>query len=423
MLHFRILSTCLAIATLTACGLTATRSALPTVVQPYDHQTGDATRTKSTYKQLHSFGSGADGANPAAPFLNVNGTLYGTTEEGGAYGAGVVFSMTPVGVEHVLHSFGKGVDGASPVGGLVELNGTLFGTTIGGGRFHNHTPGGNGTVFSITTAGKERVLYNFGKGKDASNPAASLIAVNGTLYGTTLGGGLNTWGTVFSITPAGKERVLHSFGGSDDGRSPLSPLVALGSTLYGTTEYGTYQSGDAGAVFSITLKGTEKLLYTFGRTRYDGAAPFSGLTVANGMLYGTTMWGGAQSSGTVYRITTDGKEKVLYSFLLADSNDGRNPVGGLTRVKNILYGTTLCGGSASVDCRGSFKRAPGGTIFSITLKGKETVLYSFGHKPTDGAQPQATLLLTNGVLYGTTYYGGASGRSGMGSGSAFLYAP
>ena len=94
---------------------------------------------------LHSFGSGSDAAYPAAPLLNVRGTLYGTTAYGGAYGKGTVFSMSLTGTdEKVLHSFGHGSDGETPLAGLIYVKGALYGTTSAGGK------DGDGTVFALT---------------------------------------------------------------------------------------------------------------------------------------------------------------------------------------------------------------------------------------------------------------------------------
>ena len=89
-------------------------------------------------KVLHFFGNGTDGSAPIAPLADVRGTLYGTTESGGTYpcghtGCGTVFSITTGGVEKALYSFGNGTDGAVPFAGPVDVNDTLYGTTQGGG--------------------------------------------------------------------------------------------------------------------------------------------------------------------------------------------------------------------------------------------------------------------------------------------------
>lgn len=93
---------------------------------------------------LHSFGSGSDGANPIGSLIELNGKLYGTTVNGGAYGGGTVFSITPGGKEKVRHSFGAGYDGGGPEAGMIDAGGTLYGTTVGGGT------DGRGTVFALT---------------------------------------------------------------------------------------------------------------------------------------------------------------------------------------------------------------------------------------------------------------------------------
>jgi uncharacterized repeat protein (TIGR03803 family) len=236
----------------------------------------------------------------------VNGTFYGTTEEGGPVGTncprgcGTVFSIIPGGTEKVLYSFGNGTDGAFPTAGLIDVNGTLYGTTeLGGSQTGVGCGGGCGTVFSITPGGKETVLHSFRGGTDGEFPEAGLIDVNGTLYGTTSGGaGQYGDGTVFSITPGGKEKVLHNFSGGD-GAEPLATLLNVNGTLYGTT----YQGGGQGTVFSITLSGNVTVLYSFGGRSGDGAYPMSGLSYVNGTFYGTTFLGGAYDGGAVYSIT------------------------------------------------------------------------------------------------------------------------
>jgi uncharacterized repeat protein (TIGR03803 family) len=252
---------------------------------------------------LHRFAGPPDGKQPYAPLRNVNGTLYGTTELGGAYNSGTVFSISPGGKEKVLYSFRNSPDGALPAAGLIDVTGTLYGTTRSGGAYgaYSCVPA-CGTVFIITPSGKEKVLYSFGKGSDGVEPATALVEVKGTLYGTTCCGGANCGsvgcGTVFSITPSGRETVLHSFNGSD-GLGPGATLLNVNGTLYGTTNGGgAYKDG---TVFSITRSGHETVLYSF-KGGQDGDLPQSGLSYVNGTFYGTTPSGGAHNDGTVYSI-------------------------------------------------------------------------------------------------------------------------
>ena len=118
--------------------------------------------------------------------VEIGTTFYGTTEAGGKSGpdgAGTVFSVTPSGDEKIVHSFGVRGDGQRPSGGLIDINGTLYGTTVDGGKY------GKGTVFSVTPRGTERVVHSFGKAGDGANPFSGLVDVGGVLYGTTAFGG------------------------------------------------------------------------------------------------------------------------------------------------------------------------------------------------------------------------------------------
>jgi len=362
----------------------------------------------------------ADGGKyPRAPLIEVGGTLYGTTKNGGTFhshkmcrgGCGTVFSISTSGVVKVLHSFGNSQDGQYPEGGLVNVGGTLYGTTSAGGA------SGGGTVFSITMDGVENVLHSFGGKGDGTDPiAGSLVELGGKLYGTTWSGGAfyssqtcphfgapPGCGTIFSITTSGTEKVLHSFGNSDDGQHPWAGLVHIDSTLYGTTFFGGVQSrciGDegigCGTVFSITTSGTEKVLHRF-RKGYDGKYPQARLIPVNGALYGTTKEGGSYlSSGTFFVITTDGVEKILYRFApKGGSSDAAGPEADLIDLKGTLYGTTYSGGGCDQ-----------GTVFSVTTAGVEKVLHAFCNGVDDGSTPLAGLVAVNGLLYGTTWLGG-----------------
>jgi uncharacterized repeat protein (TIGR03803 family) len=166
-------------------------------------------RSAVTYKSLHRF-KVTDGLGPIAGLIDVNGTLYGTTQQGGASGDGTVFEVSTSGTESVLYDCKGAPDVQDPWGALIDINGTLYGTTIYGGTSNA------GAVFEVRRSGRERVLHSFKGGKDGGYPLAGLIDVNGTLYGTTQQGGANNAGTVFEVRRSGRERVLYSFKGGTD---------------------------------------------------------------------------------------------------------------------------------------------------------------------------------------------------------------
>ena len=285
-------------------------------------------------------------------------------------------------------------------------DGNLYGTTSFGGT------NGEGTVFKITPAGTLTTLYSFCSQTgctDGFNPYAGLVqATNGNFYGTTGSGGANGFGgTVFEITPAGTLTTLYSFCSQPsctDGELPEARLVeATNGVLYGTTlDGGAY---GVGTVFKITTTGKLTTVYSFcsqpGCT--DGYDPYAGLVQAtNGNLYGTTGSGGDNASGTIFEITPAGKLTTLYSFCSqTNCSDGTFPHAGLVQGSSgNLYGTTEYGGASN-----------DGTVFKITLAGKLTTLYSFCSQTscTDGEFPQDGLVqATSGNFYGTAEGGGAS---------------
>jgi uncharacterized repeat protein (TIGR03803 family) len=362
-----------------------------------------------SFKTLYRF-NGSGGAQPEASLINVNGTLYGTTNYGGKYGFGTVFSITTAGSEKVLHSFKGGADGSSPQSGLLDVNGTLYGTTsLGGGLGGSGCLGyGCGTVYRVSLTGAEKVLHSFAGGADGADPKAGLTDVNGTLYGTTAGGGSSTSGTVYSITTTGSEKILYSFAGKPDGVAPNGGLTNVHGTLFGTTIFGG--ASGIGAVYSISTSGSEKVLHSF--TGGDGGNPMGDLLDVNGTLYGTTSAGGVGGSGTVYSVSTTGIEKVLYDFrAFHHGHDGETPYAGLIDVQGTLYSTTDQGGGRRHD----------GVVYSLSTAGTETVLHRFSNG-SDGAAPWAGLVNVKGTLYGTTLEGG-SGCSDAGCGTVFALTP
>jgi uncharacterized repeat protein (TIGR03803 family) len=387
-----------------------------------------------TFRTLHSF-DGTDGAGPLAALVQAtDGNLYGTTQVGGANdtcnsvpfdGCGTFFKITLGGTLTTLYSFCSQSgcpDGANPSAGLVQAtSGNLYGTTSYGGANYY------GMVFKITLGGTLTTLYSFCSESDCTDGefAHGLVqATNGNFYGTTYGGGANSCiigvtdygcGTFFKITPSGTLTTLYSFcsqSGCTDGEFPLLGLVqATNGNFYGTTVGGGAQ--DWGTVFKITPSGTLTTLYSFcsqiGCT--DGETPQAGLVQAtDGNFYGTTTYGGAYGSGTVFKITPGGTLTTLYSFCSqSHCPDGCYPIGSLVQATDgNLYGTTYGGGANSCTL---FFTLGCGTVFKIAPSGTLTTLHSFCSQTdcADGLYPEAGLVqATDGNFYGTTFEGGAN---------------
>jgi len=375
-------------------------------VQPFVHSEA------SSFKQLATFNV-TQGANPWAGVIDVSGTLYGTTQLGGddscfggysTPGCGTVFEVTPSGTEKAIHNFQGAPDGAISFAPLIDVHGTLYGTTYEGGN-SNCNPSSNvpgcGTVFEITPSGKESILHSFGPGNDGATPSqgSSLIFVKGALYGVTYDGGTAGVGTIFKVTLAGKESVLFNFQGGAPGAYPKN-LIFVNSAFYGVASNSTGPySKHYGMFFKVTMAGKETVLYDF-KGPPDGTDGFGNLVASGDTIYGTTLGGGIDKCapydgcGTVFSITTAGKEKILYRFD-PGKKDGVEPYGGLTLAHGALYGTACCAGPNG-----------GGTVFKVTTSGKESILYGFEDKGKDGANPYDTPIILNNTLFGTTGYGG-----------------
>ncbi|HUN90787.1 MAG TPA: choice-of-anchor tandem repeat GloVer-containing protein, partial [Burkholderiaceae bacterium] len=288
-----------------------------------------------------------------------DGSLWGVTQNDGQNSAGTVYKLNADGTIVVVYNFGAqgGTDGVNPVDGLVQgTDGNFYGVTMGGGS------AGRGTVFQLTPGGQLTVLHAFGGQPDGSQPMARLIqGADGQFYGTTQTGGANNAGTVFQVSPAGVETVIWSFGGTNDGQYPQAALLqSADGRLFGTT-FGGGPNG-MGTIFavlpvpmptiaatglvSITTIGVETALWPFSGSNGDGSQPVAGLIQgADGNLYGTTETGGAVGLGTIFQLTAAG-ETAIWSF---HGNDGSTPYGELVLASDgSFYGTTLWGGSHGV---------------------------------------------------------------------------
>jgi len=386
-----------------------------------------ALNTLYSFSGVDVSNANSDGACPAAGLvLGVDGNIYGTTGYGGVYGHGAVFKITPSGAMTTLYAFGaQSGDGAYPMACLIQArDGNFYGSTEVGGA------NGAGSIFMITPSGALTTLYSFSAlnaqyaNTDGVNPQASLVQTSdGTFYGTTYAGGphVNGGGTVFKFTTDGTAAgtvlaTLHSFVWSDG--ACLDGGLVLGSdfNFYGTTQAGG--ANNAGTIFKITPSGALTTLYQFSGGA-DGMYPEASLVLgSDGNYYGTTNIGGAYSQGTVFKMTTDGTASgtiltTLYSFG-AQIGDGAYPQSCLVQAGNgDFYATTTSGGASNR-----------GAIFEITPLGTLTTLYSFSalnaqNENADGTSPLAGLVLAgSGAFYGVAQRGGASG-----TGTIFHLAP
>ena len=297
----------------------------------------------SGYKVLHDFVEAQ--ATPQGVLEAGDGLLYGTTLLGGSNNAGLLFVLGKDGTGYrALHEFQTGsVDGQRPCALALGRDGVLYGTTQNGGSSNL------GTVFRINRDGSSHtILRSFGSDPtDGQSPAAGLIqGSDGALYGTTYYGGSSNYGTIFKLGTEGSGyAILRSFTGSGgDGRSPQARLLEGGDgLLYGVTYYGG--SNSVGTLFNLNKDGGGYGLgHTFSRSP-DGANPVGVIEGPGGILYGAANSGGANGSGTAFKLNRSGGGfVVLHHFLVGMLDDGNGPATPVRGSDGALYGTTRMGG-------------------------------------------------------------------------------
>ena len=387
-----------------------------------------------TFSVLHNFGVLQNDGNIPYSGLTLDpaGNLYGTTMEGGTYGFGTVYRLSPAGngsyQETVLYSFKGGPsDGANPHAPLLRDGaGNLYSTTVAGGISANIcNPGvpspGCGVVFKLspTASGEwnETVLFKF-NGANGGNPFSGLVVDSkGNVYGTTLLGGSNGLGTVYQLsrTSSGlKQTVLHNFTGGADGAEPFIDCETLALDSKGNVYGSTYKGGaaNAGTVFRLTQQASGtwvgQILYTF-KGGADGNEAFSGVILdKSGNVYGTTLLGGSTNNGTVFELNAANNyaKTILHNFSLGDPAE-TFPNGLIFDASGNLYGTTEYA---------VFKLTPGPTGWT------ETALWSDLSGQGGGNTMFAPVTMgPDGSLYGTTIWGGEAGSTT--GGTAFKLAP
>ena len=402
-----------------------------------------------TYQVIHRFNY-ADGDQPEAGLtIDRAGNLYGTAYNGGRYGFGSVYKMTPVGshwVFSLLYSFAGGSDGAHPFAGALVFgpDGALYGTTYAGGNGGcGNQDFGCGTVFRLTPPANicvavscswsETVLYRFSGGADGGSPYAGVVFDQaGNIYGTTPSGGSTSscfggCGVVYELSRSGSgwsQSVIHTFTAGGDGETPYSGLITdQAGNLYGCTALGG--SYGQGTVYRVAPSGsgwTETILYNFsGGT--DGGQPIANLIFdGSGRLYGAASVGGQSGvklrqrparpvrdtgrpprmlppiDGTAFRLTPSGNNwnfELLYTFALANDG-GEGPVYNFIMDSAMnLYGTVIAGGLPPTYDGAIYKLTPGQPQWTYTA------LYNFTDDGNGGDSSTTVVFDAQGNLYGT----------------------
>ncbi|HUK73987.1 MAG TPA: choice-of-anchor tandem repeat GloVer-containing protein [Candidatus Bathyarchaeia archaeon] len=406
------------------------------------------------FSVIHNFTNGPDGGAPYTGLtIDRAGNLYGTTASGGGggcqNGCGIVFKLAQRGSGWVLTPLYKfqGEDGARPCSRItIGSDGTLYGTTSEGGGTqcpagagcYPNGNGGCGTVFNLAPPAhasgsilgnwNETVLYRFTGESDGAYPQGDIaFDADGNLDGVTTEGGNfgqdcgtqlgDGCGTVYQLTRSGSgwtENVVHSFQPMNDGAGPVGGVVldAAGS-IYATTagsSFGDSGISCGGAAIQFTQSGgswQSNFLHLFGQ-QLDGCEPRGGMIFdPSGNLYGATPWveeGGPVGSGEVYELSDSPSNGWQYSILFEFPDDGYGgPFSTLIRDSaGNLYGTTY--GYGLHRYGEVFKLVPNGASWTYVD------LHDFSGG-ADGGYPYGSLVQDSaGNIYGTAVMGGAYNR-------------
>ncbi len=424
------------------------------------------------YTDLHDFGGkvlntngklGPDGANPSAGVaFDSFGNMFGTTGNGGAYGFGIIWEITALGVYKDLHDFGGkvtnangkiGPDGQNPTALIsIDLSNNLYGSTYYGGP-NLVSDGGAGMLWKVSPSGVYNDLHDFGgtvinanglRVPDGNHPAAAEIA--GTyILGTATGGGQYGGGVVWQINDLGTYDDVHDFGGfwtDSQGNGHPDGIYADSNIVFdpagdalGTTEYGgsnEAQTGGAGMLWEITNKGVYLDAHDFGAPlklangliASEGKWPSGQLSVFFGIIYGTCSAGGPSAIAGEYG---DGSywvecvDNYYFGGTVVNASGKKGPDGsypnGATLFRGSIFGNTTYGGAYDS------KNGGAGMVFEMGGSNEDlhdfggTIVNANGKSGPDGFGPAGAVRTDNtGNLYGTTELGGPNNALHGGSG-------
>jgi uncharacterized repeat protein (TIGR03803 family) len=388
------------------------------------------------------------GSQPdTTPALGPDGAIYGMTSDGGQFGNGVIYRFDRGRRQYtVLHTFsamdanGDNADGASPGNGLTAgPGGVFYGMAYLGG------PNGTGTIFKITTSGEFKVLHAFtaldanGNNEDGADPLRTIVVGNdGSLYGTTRIGGMNTClfthgcGVAWKIDDWGNFTVLHQFT-ADEGHA-ASLIQGWDGYLYGCAVWPATSLPPgplpSGILYRMAPWGQDfEVLYTFSQTNAsgqnsDGAECYEPLVETRpGVLYGATYYGGSNGNGVLFRYSSakPGVVEVVHDFSALNAAgqnwDGANPDGPLAiGPKGILYSNAWDGGANG-----------NGVLYSLREDGHYEVLHTFSAANAttganaDGVNPDDGVIVDGNAIIGIAVYGGIGSPAGIGNSGGTLY--
>lgn len=371
---------------------------------------------------LYSF-TFPNGAGPTSLVLGADGALYGTTQDGGPGGAGTVFRATRDGALSVLHRFNT-QDGAAPQNVMEGRDGALYGRTLEGGST------GQGTLFKLDKSGALTTLLEFSEYGQSRGPALVQLA-DGTLYGADQ----ESNGHIFRVNAAGGREVVYSFAGlqTREGASPCGLVAAADGVIYGVTRgaYGPLipPSYSSGTVFRLTPDGKLDTLYAFlDDDNQNGASPRGLLIGQDGALHGVTanLSFTCGEYGGLWRLPTNasGALELLHAF--TGREDGTGPSSLLQASDGRFFGLTVGGvgpRDPAPDGDTSSCGVRNSTLFMRTAGGVRT-LYDFGFvigasvNSVNADQAGSLLDGKDGKLYGALANGGSSG-----SGELFAFEP
>ncbi len=310
--------------------------------------------------------------------ITPDGTLYTTSQFGGALGKGQVVQIIPGRGDSVAIATFDGQNGAQPIGQMVaDSAGNLFGVTASGGTNND------GTVFEILHDTTQLITLGSFNGTNGSTPSSNLILDSSDdVFGMTFSQAPNNNGMVFEIPHNGNITVLANLPANSG--YPASLVMDPSGNLFGITANGG-ATGD-GQIFEIAaLNHTLSTLASFSGT--NGSSPFDLVRASNGVVYGVTSTGGSANDGVVFKLAPAASNITpIFNFTqtgLFQSSLAIDSAGN-------IFGTTEFGGPNKT-----------GTLFEIPA-GTDTLstAFTFGNDPAVGQAPISVTPDLHGNLFG-----------------------